>query len=231
MYVYGKNVAIEFLKKKEDIRKIYLSHQFKDKFIESAIKNGKFAIEYIDKKQLDQLANGNHQGIMLDIPDYRYHKLEELLEYENPFLIILDHLEDPHNFGAIIRTAEAAGINGIIIPKNRSVSVNATVIKTSAGATKNMKITMVTNLKNTIDYLKKQGFWIVGTDMNGICYDTIDYRGKVALVVGNEGSGMSRLVKENCDFIASIPMRGKINSLNASVATAIVIYEAIKQRK
>lgn len=144
---------------------------------------------------------------------------------------MLDHLEDPHNLGAIIRTSEAAGVDGIIIPKNRSVSVNATVLKTSAGAAQNMKISMVTNLKQTIEYLKKQGFWIVGTDMEGTDFVKLDYRGKIAIVIGNEGSGMSRLVKESCDFIASIPMYGEINSLNASVAAGIMIYEAVRQRK
>ena len=144
--------------------------------------------------------------------------------------MILDHLEDPHNFGAIIRTCEAAGVDGIIIPKNRTVEVNSTVMRTSVGALDNVKIAQVTNLKNTINYLKKQGFWIVGTDMDGTDYTKIDYTGKMAIVTGSEGFGMSRIVRESCDFIATIPMKGKVNSLNASVATAIVIYEAIKGR-
>ncbi len=231
MYVYGKNVAIEILKKNDQINKIYLSHSFKDEFIKSAIQKRNIEVQYLEKKQLDQLANGNHQGIIVSVPDYQYSALEDLLKQENPFLILLDHLEDPHNLGAIIRTAEAAGVDGIVIPKNRSVTVNATAIKTSAGAYKNMKIALVTNLKQTIESLKENGFWIVGTDMEGTNFETIDYRGKIAIVIGNEGNGMSRLVKESCDFIASIPMRGKINSLNASVAAGIMIYEAVKQRK
>ncbi len=231
MYVYGKNVATEILKKNDQIDKIYLLPNFKDEFIKSAIQKRNIRVEYLTKKQLDKLANGNHQGIIIPVPDYRYSELEDLLKNENPFIIILDHLEDPHNLGAIIRTAEAAGVDGIIIPKNRSVTVNATAIKTSAGAYKNMKIALVTNLKQTIETLKKKGFWIVGTDMEGTDFETIDYRGKTAIVIGNEGNGMSRLVKENCDFIASIPMKGKINSLNASVAAGIMIYEAVKQRK
>ena len=145
-------------------------------------------------------------------------------------LVILDHLEDPHNFGAIIRTCEAAGVDGIIIPKNRSVDVNSTVMRTSVGALDNVKIAQVTNLKNTINYLKSKGFWIVGTDMDGTNYQKIDYNGKMAIVTGSEGFGMSRIVKEACDFIATIPMRGSINSLNASVATALVVYEAVNQR-
>ncbi|MCI8545010.1 MAG: 23S rRNA (guanosine(2251)-2'-O)-methyltransferase RlmB [Bacilli bacterium] len=231
MYVYGKNVVTEILKKKEKIDKIYISEHFRDNFIESSIQNLKINTEILPKKELDKLANGNHQGIIVSVPDYQYCELQELLGKENPFLILLDHLEDPHNLGAIIRTSEAAGVDGIIIPKNRSVSVNATVLKTSAGAAKNMKIAMVTNLKQTIEYLKRQGFWIVGTDMEGTDFEKLDYHGKIAIVIGNEGSGMSRLVKESCDFIASIPMYGEINSLNASVAAGIMIYEAVKQRK
>lgn len=231
MYVYGKNVAIEMLKNNQEINQIYLSYHFKDEFIESAIKKQKIKTEYVDKKQLDQLANGNHQGIIMVVPNHQYCELNQLMEKENSFLILLDHLEDPHNLGAIIRTAEAAGVDGIVIPKNRSVSVNATVLKTSAGAMANMKVAMVTNLTKTMEILKKKGFWLIGTDMQGTDFEKIDYHGNIAIVIGNEGSGMSRLVKENCDFIASIPMYGKINSLNASVAAGIMIYEAIKQRK
>lgn len=231
MYVYGKNVVTEILKKNRKIEKLYLSKGFKDDFIESAIQKQKIRVQYLEKKELDHLANGNHQGIIVSVPDYEYSNLDELLEVENPFLLLLDHLEDPHNLGAIIRTAEAAGVDGIVIPKNRSVMVNATVMKTSAGAIENMKIALVTNLKQTIESLKKDGFWIIGTDMEGTDFEQIDYHGKIAIVIGNEGSGMSRIVKESCDFIATIPMRGKINSLNASVAAGVMIYEAMKQRK
>ena len=231
MYVYGKNVVTEILKKNRKIEKLYLSKGFKDDFIESAIQKQKIRVQYLEKKELDRLANGNHQGIIVSVPDYEYSNLDELLEVENPFLLLLDHLEDPHNLGAIIRTAEAAGVDGIVIPKNRSVMVNATVMKTSAGAIENMKIALVTNLKQTIESLKKDGFWIIGTDMEGTDFEQIDYHGKIAIVIGNEGSGMSRIIKESCDFIATIPMRGKINSLNASVAAGVMIYEAMKQRK
>ena len=149
-----------------------------------------------------------------------------------PFIIILDHVEDPHNFGAIIRTSEAAGVDYIIIPKDRSVKVNSTVMKTSVGALDNVKIVEVTNLNNTIKKLKKKNVWIVGTDMeNSVAYDSIDYKVPIALVIGSEGFGMSNLVKKNCDFIARIPMYGKINSLNASVAAGIMIYEVVRQRK
>ena len=172
-----------------------------------------------------------HQGIIVNVPDYEYANIDDFIHKDNAFVVILDHLEDPHNLGAIIRTCEAAGVDGIIIPKDRSVEVNATVIKVSTGAISNMNVARVTNLSRTIDELKKIGFWIVGTDMNGTSYDEIDYKGKIAIVIGNEGSGMSRIVKESCDFIASIPMIGTTNSLNASVATGIMVYEAVRQRK
>jgi len=184
----------------------------------------------MNRLELDRLVDGNHQGIVVEIENYEYCDIDDLLKKENPLLVILDHLEDPHNFGAIIRTCEAAGVDGIIIPKNRSVDVNSTVMRTSVGALDNVKIAQVTNLKNTINYLKSKGFWIVGTDMDGTNYQKIDYNGKMAIVTGSEGFGMSRIVKEACDFIATIPMRGSINSLNASVATALVVYEAVNQR-
>ena len=156
----------------------------------------------------------------------------EVLNKNPEFIVILDHLEDPHNFGAIIRTCEAAGVDAIIIPKDRQVQVNATVMKTSVGTTENMDIVSVTNLVNTISELKESGFWIVGTALeNSVDYRSIDYSGKVALVIGNEGAGMSRLVRESCDFIAKIPMYGTTNSLNASVASGIMIYEVVRNRK
>ena len=160
-----------------------------------------------------------------------YSDLEEITNDENAVVLILDHLEDPHNLGAIIRTSEAAGVNGIIIPKDRSVSVNSTVMKTSAGALENMKIVMVTNLNQAIKDLKEKGFWIVGTDMEGQDFKEIDYSGKIGVVIGNEGNGMSSSVSKSCDFIAQIPMYGKINSLNASVAAGIMIYEVIRLKR
>lgn len=231
MFVYGKNVVIETLKNNQPIKKAIIYKNFQDKNIISALQKKNIPIKFVEKFELDKLANGNHQGIMISIPDYEYVSLDELLEKENPLLVILDHLEDPHNLGAIVRTCEAAGVDGIIIPKNRSVEVTSTVMRTSVGALDYVKIARVTNLTEIMNYLKKQGFWIVGTDMDGEDYQKIDYRGKTVLVIGNEGSGMSRLVKENCDFIASIPMNGHVNSLNASVAAGIVIYEAISKRK
>ena len=231
MYIYGKNVAIETLRNRQPIKKAYIYRNFQDKNIISELQKRNIPIKFVDKFELDKLAKGNHQGIMLSIPDYEYTPLDELLKKENTLLVILDHLEDPHNLGAIVRTCEAAGVDGIIIPKNRCVDVNSTVMRTSVGALDYVKIAQVTNLVGTMKELKAKGFWIVGTDMDGTDYQEIDYRGNTAIVIGNEGNGMARLVKENCDFIASIPMNGKVNSLNASVAAGIIIYEAIAKRK
>lgn len=232
MLVYGRNVAKELLQKREKISKIILQEGFDDKEINSLIKNSNISVEYKGKREIDRLVNGVHQGIILNIPDYKYKSLYEILDKEPSFVVILDHLEDPHNFGAIIRTCEAAGVDAIIIPKDRQVQVNATVMKTSVGTLDNMNIVSVSNLVNTISELKENGFWVVGTALeNSVDYRSIDYSGKIALVIGNEGSGMSRLVRESCDFIAKIPMYGTTNSLNASVASGIMIYEVVRNRK
>lgn len=227
MLVFGKNVFKEM--NVNDVSKFYLVNNFNDQELLNKIKDKK--IVYLSKSEMDKLVKGNHQGIIGQIPDYQYYDLEDLLIKENPFLVMLDHLEDPHNFGAIIRSLEASGVDGIIIAKNRSVSVNSTVMKVSAGALSNIKVAMVTNLVKTIKQLKEKGFKIIGTDMVGLDYKKIDYQQKICLIIGNEGKGLSRLVKENIDQMASIPMKGKVNSLNASVATAIVVFEASYQRK
>ena len=216
MYVYGKNVAKDLNSK---IEKAYVVNNFKDKEL---LKKIKAPIIYVDKKRLDSMVDGVHQGIILKIADYEYKDISELT---NDIVVILDHLEDPHNLGAIIRTCEAAGIKDIILPKDRSVQVNSTVMKTSAGCLDRVNLYQVTNLVQTITYLKKQGFCIIGTDMEGTDYKKLDYQGKIAIIIGNEGNGMSRLVKESCDFIASIPMYGTVNSLNASVAAGIILFE------
>lgn len=193
-------------------------------------------IEYIDKKNLDRVADGgNHQGVVAYVTSYIYKDIEDIFEEaqkkeEAPFILILDNLEDIHNFGAIIRTAEAAGVHGIIIPERRSVSVNSSVAKASAGAVEFVNIVKVKNLNDTIRELKSRGLWIYGADMNGEYYSKADLKGAIGLVIGNEGKGMSRLVKENCDMMLKIPMKGKINSLNASVASGILIYEIVNQR-
>ena len=227
MLVYGKNVLEEVLKRNIKINKVYMQDSFDNDYKNKLIKYNPVIMK---KKDMDRKFSFAHQGIVLDIEDYKYVNINNY-EFDNSLVVMLDHIEDPHNFGAIIRTCEAAGVDLIIIPDKRSVDVNSTVIKTSVGTAFNVKIAKVSNIVNTINYLKKKGFWIVGTDMEGTNYDTIDYKGNTCIIVGNEGSGMSRLVCDNCDFIATIPMEGEVNSLNASVATAIVVFEAVKCRR
>lgn len=232
MLVYGRNVAKEILKKDKKVIKIILQEGFDDKEINSLIEKENFRVEYKSKRDIERLADGVHQGIILDIPDYQYKELKYVLNNDPSFVVLLDHLEDPHNLGAIIRTCEAAGVDAIIMPKDRQVQINSTVMKTSVGTLDNMDIVSVSNLVNAIDTLKQNGFWVVGTALeDSVDYREIDYSGKIALVIGNEGSGMSQLVKKNCDFIAKIPMYGTTNSLNASVAAGIMIYEVVRDRK
>lgn len=231
MYIYGKNVAKETLGNNKKVLKAFICKDFSDKNIISILQKRNISIEILTKNEIDKLACGNNQGIILSVPDYEYCKLDDLLVNDKPFIVILDHLEDPHNFGAIIRTCEAAGVDGIIIPKDRSVSVNSTVMKTSAGALNNMKICMVTNLNRTIDELKEKGIWIVGTDMtDSVSYNSLDYNMPIAVIIGSEGFGISRLVREKCDYVVNIPMKGKVNSLNASVAAGILIYKIVEMR-
>ena len=232
MLVYGRNVAKEVLKNNIKVHKIIIREDFDDKSIISLIEKGDYEIESLSKKEFSKFDKYSHQGIILDIEDFKYSELEDFIYEDDAKVVILDHLEDTHNLGAIIRTCEAAGISGIIIPKDRSVSVNSTVMKTSAGALENIRLAMVTNLSQTVEKLKKEGFWIVGTAMeNSTDYREIDYSGKIALVIGSEGSGMSKSMFNACDFIAKIPMYGKINSLNASVAAGIMIYEVMRSKK
>ena len=230
MYIYGKNVALSYLDSGKKINRVYLVDKFNEYEIINKIKSHNIRLDYLSKFDMDKKVSGLHQGVILDVEDYKYADIDEVVDGSDNLIVMLDHIEDPHNFGAIIRTCEAAGVAGIIIPSDRSVEVNATVIKTSVGTTENMKIVRVTNLTNTIKYLKDKGYWIFGTDMEGTNYTDLDYKGKTCIICGNEGSGMSKLVHDNCDFIATIPMKGDVNSLNASVATAIVVFEAVKQR-
>lgn len=231
MLVYGKNVAKEILKKNEKVEKVILQVGFKDNLLNSLIENRKLPVDYVSKREIDRLVDGVHQGIILSIPDYNYHNLDEV--FNDDIVVILDHLEDAHNLGAIIRTCEAAGIKSVIIPKDRQVGVNATVMKTSVGTLENVSVISVTNLVNSINKLKGNGFWVVGTTLSedSVDYRSIDYNGKIALVIGNEGMGISNIVAKNCDFLAKIPMYGTTNSLNASVAAGIMIYEVIRNRK
>ena len=238
--VEGRNAVRELLNSGRDINKIFIQkgekHGSTLEIIAKA-KERRLLIQEVDKYKLDQMAQSdNHQGVIAIVPPYDYCDVDDILELaksknENPFILILDGIEDPHNMGSIIRTAECCGVHGIIIPKRRSCSVNSTVNKTSAGAVEYMKIARVTNLNDTIKYLKENDVWIYGTDMNGSKFYTDEkYNGGVGIVIGSEGYGMSDLVKKNCDFLIKIPMKGKINSLNASVSAGIVMYEVMNQR-
>ena len=232
MLVYGRNVAKEVLQEPKKVRKVTLLKDFKEKEILSLIEKNKIKVNYLDKKEFSKFDKFSHQGIIIDIEDFSYTDYEDFLSVDDAKIVILDHLQDPHNLGAIIRTCEAAGVLGIIIPKDRSVDINSTVMKTSAGALENVKIAKVTNLVNVIDELKDNGYWIVGTSLDGnLDYRDVDYTGKIALIIGNEGDGMSKAVKDSCDYLTKIPMYGKINSLNASVAAGIMIYEMISLDK
>ena len=222
MIVFGKNVAKEVIDSKKEIKKVYLSKQFDDEKLIKYFEDNNIKINRMDKRILDQKFKGNNQGIALEIEDYKYYDIDEVLNAN--FLVMLDHLEDPHNFGAIIRTCEAKGVKSIIIPKDRGVVVNDTVMKTSAGALNHVNIIMVTNLVTAMNKLKDKGYFVYSAEADGKMYNEVDYASKVLLVIGSEGNGLSRLVRENSDEIISIPMRGVVNSLNASVAAAILIY-------
>ena len=238
--IEGRNSVIELLESGRDVNKILIAKGEKHGSIHKIIamaKERKILINEIERNKLNQMAQTpNHQGVIALVPPFNYCEVEDILEVakqknEKPFLLLLDGIEDPHNLGSIIRTAETAGVHGIIIPKRRAASVNSTVNKVSAGAVSYMKIARVNNLNETIRYLKEQDIWICGTDADTkIEYTKQDYKMPIAIVIGSEGFGMSRLVKENCDFLVKIPMKGKITSLNASVSAGIIMYEAVKQR-
>lgn len=226
MIVYGKNVFNEIKNNSSLIRKVYLSNTFNDKKIINLIKE--LGIKYIssNNRELNNIAQtNNHQGIVAIIDEYKYGNLEAV--YNDDLVVMLDHIEDPHNLGAIIRTCETAGIKNIIIPQDRSAKVNSTVMKTSAGALTYVNICQVNNLSQAISKLKDKGFFIYGSDLAGRDYQEVDYAKKTVLVIGNEGKGISKIVATNCDELISIPMKGKLNSLNASVAAGILIYKVI----
>lgn len=233
MYIYGKNVAKEKLKKPTDVVQIYLSSNFKDREIEDLIRESQLKTTYLNNKIMDNKVKGLHQGIIIEVADVKTYSLDIIKTFKdtNPIIVMLDHLEDPHNFGAIVRTSYALGINAIIIPNDRSVDITPTVVKTSAGAIYNIPIIKVPNLTNTIEKLKKEGYWIVGTDMIGENYSKLKYDMPTCLVIGNEGKGMSQIVKKNCDYLVSIPMEGQIDSLNASVSCGIILSEIKRQRR
>ena len=238
--IEGRNSVLELLESGKDINKIYVTKGEKHGSINKIIaiaKEKKVIIVEKDKRQMDEMAqNENYQGVIAIVPPFEYCEVEDILQYaeekeESPFVLILDGIEDTHNLGAIIRTAETAGVHGIIIPKRRAASVNSTVSKVSCGAVEYMKIARVNNITDSINKLKEAGLWICGTAIDGEkYYFDQDLKGPLGIIIGNEGKGMSELVKKNCDFLVKIPMRGKVTSLNASVSTGIIIYEALKQR-
>ena len=239
--VEGRNSVLELLEAEKDINKIFVTRGEKQGSINKIIGRAKgkgIVLVEVDKTKLDEMSQtGNHQGVIAIVPPFEYCEVEDILDEakskkEHPFILILDGIEDPHNLGAIIRTAETAGVHGVVIPKRRAASVNSTVNKVSAGAVEHMKIARVNNINDTIQFLKDSGLWIIGTDGGAEnYYYEQDLTGPIALVIGSEGNGMNRLVSENCDILVKIPMHGKITSLNASVSAGIVTYEIVKQRE
>ena len=238
--ITGKNPVYEALRSNRTINKIFIAEAVQKSNIKSILSLAKekdVVIQFIPKQKLDKIAHStNHQGIVAETAAYSYVDLTEIISKskgkgKEPFLIMLDGIEDPHNLGSILRTADVVGVDGVIIPKRRSASLSATVAKTSAGAVEYVPVTRVTNLAQTLDQLKKEGYWIVGTDASAKEYFTeIDYSLPICLIIGSEGKGISKLIKEKCDFFVSMPMKGHINSLNASVAAAIIMYEVYRQR-
>ena len=236
--IIGRNAVLEALKGNREIEKITLAKGAEGsvKQIVAKARDRHIPIYYSDKARMDKAASGGvHQGVIAVVSDYKYCTVDDILARaaqrgEDPFIIILDGLEDPHNLGAIMRTAECAGVHGIVIPKRRSVSVTETVAKTSAGAVEYMLCAKVTNIANEIEKLKEKGVWIGACDMGPDLYYRQDLKGPIAIVIGAEGAGISRLVKEKCDFVVSIPMKGNITSLNASNAASILMYEVVRRR-
>ena len=222
MIMYGRNPFKETDPKK--IKKVYLNKNLSNNDILDYIKNQKIKFELVDNKVLDRFTTENHQGLVFEVYDYEYYTMESVTE---DFVVVLDHIEDPHNLGAIIRSCECAGIKSVIIPKDRACHVNDTVMKISCGAINNVKVVMVSNLVNTVNKLKEDGYFVYGADMVGEDYRKVDYSGKKVLIIGNEGKGISDLLQKTCDFIISIPMKGEINSLNASVAAGIILFKMI----
>ncbi|SET72756.1 23S rRNA (guanosine2251-2'-O)-methyltransferase [Oceanobacillus limi] len=237
--IIGKNPVMEALKSGRSVNKVLLSEQLNANVQGKLISLGKSAgtiVQKVPKNKLDRLSNGNHQGVIAYVASYQYAEVEDLFlraseREEDPFFIILDELEDPHNLGSILRTADATGVHGVIIPKRRSVGLTATVAKTAAGAMEHIPVARVTNIANTIDELKQRNVWVVGTEAEATeDYRKLDGTMPLALVIGNEGKGMSRLVRDKCDWTVNLPMSGKVSSLNASVACGLLLYEVFRKR-
>ncbi|MBM6616118.1 23S rRNA (guanosine(2251)-2'-O)-methyltransferase RlmB [Bacillus suaedaesalsae] len=238
--VMGKNAVIEALKSGRDINKIWVAEgaqKGQTQQVLTLAKESGVIVQFAPRKKLDQLAEGNHQGIVAQVAAYKYSELDDLFTLANkrgqdPFFLLLDEIEDPHNLGSILRTADAAGAHGVIIPKRRAVGLTATVAKASTGAIEYIPVVRVTNMARTIEELKERGVWIVGTDASGkLDYRQMDATLPLGIVIGSEGKGMSRLVKEKCDFLVQLPMVGKVTSLNASVAGSLLMYEVLRKRQ
>ncbi|GLC79138.1 23S rRNA (guanosine(2251)-2'-O)-methyltransferase RlmB [Lacrimispora brassicae] len=237
--IEGRNAVLEAFRSGKTIDKLYVQKGVQDGPIQSIIREAKkkdTIINFVERERLDQMSeDGHHQGVIVHAAAYEYAEVEDLLKAaeekgEPPFLFLLDGIEDPHNLGAIIRTANLAGAHGVIIPKRRAVGLTATVAKTSAGALNYTPVAKVTNLTATMEELKKKGMWFVCADMGGEVMYRLDLKGPIGLVIGSEGSGVGKLIRENCDMVASIPMKGNIDSLNASVAAGVLAYEIVRQR-
>lgn len=237
--VEGRNAVLEAFRSGKTVDKLFILTGCQDGPVQSIVREAKKAdtlIQYVSKERLDQMSEtGRHQGVIAYTAAYDYAEIEDMFKLaeergEAPFIFLLDNIEDPHNLGAIIRTANLAGAHGVIIPKRRAVGLTATVAKTSAGALNYTPVAKVTNISKTIEELKERGMWFVCADMGGEVMYNLDLKGSIGLVIGNEGEGVSRLVSEKCDFTASIPMKGNIDSLNASVAAGVLAYEIVRQR-
>ena len=237
--IMGRNTVLEALRSERDIHKIWVAEGATKGQIQQVIavaKENKVMIQVVPKKKLDQMVEGNHQGVIAQVAAYQYAELDDIFrlaekKQEDPFILLLDELEDPHNLGSILRTADASGVQGIIIPKRRAVGLTATVAKSSTGAIEHVPVVRVTNLSRTIEELKERGVWIAGTDAKGSQdYRRMDGTMPLGIVIGSEGRGMSRIIKEKCDFLFHLPMVGHVTSLNASVAASLLMYEVYRKR-
>lgn len=237
--VEGRNAVLEAFRSGRVVDKLFVLERCEDGPVRTILREAKkhdTMVRFVKKERLDQMSEtGKHQGVIAMTAAYDYAEVEDILNKarekgEPPFVVVLDNIEDPHNLGAIIRTANLAGAHGVVIPKNRAVGLTATVARTSAGALNYTPVARVTNIARTIEELKKEGLWFVCADMGGTGMYQLDLKGPIGLVIGNEGEGVSRMVKEKCDFVASIPMKGDIDSLNASVAAGVLAYEIVRQR-
>lgn len=239
-WIFGKHAVLEAVAAGRDMEKVWLAEGLKKKSVEDLVRQleeQKIPYHWVPRSKLDQAAeNQNHQGIAAQVSSYQYAALEQILDRANkkgelPFLLLLDGIVDPHNLGTVLRTADATGVHGVIIPKRRAVGLTATVAKTSAGAIEYVPVAKVTNVNRTAEYLKQQGIWLVGTAGEAQqSYETVDYNMPVALIIGNEGQGISQQLKKKCDFLVHLPMKGKVSSLNASVATGVMLYQVLQSR-